>query len=312
MKRPAVFFDRDNTLIVSNGYLGDPAQVKLIPGAADLVATARRLGYATVVVSNQSGVARGMFTEEDVDAVNRRMEELLRAENPQAVIERHEYCPFHPEAPLEAYRKESDLRKPKPGMILRAAQEMDLSLATSWMIGDAPRDMEAGVAAGCRTILFTDQTLPTSPAAEEPPRVRPDFTVGSLAKAAELISSSDFIALGDSVTAPSPLQLDGSGAQAHGETLQVKVAYDPKVVDELNRIHAALDKLTTEVVKSRPAAAFSVARLLAGIVQVAALACLVMAVVLRLTQRPEYTDPLMWAAALQLLTIGLLLMGRDV
>ena len=80
MSRPAIFFDRDNTLIVGNDYLGDPQQVILIAGAAEAVARARSLGYATVVVSNQSGVARGMFGEEDVQAVNKRMEEMLLAE----------------------------------------------------------------------------------------------------------------------------------------------------------------------------------------------------------------------------------------
>ena len=88
MKRPAVFFDRDNTLIISDGYLGDPLQVVLIKGAADAVATVRTLGYATVVVSNQSGVARGMFNEDAVRAVDTRMDELLAAENPHAIVDR--------------------------------------------------------------------------------------------------------------------------------------------------------------------------------------------------------------------------------
>src|SRR3954466_6780650 len=89
MKRPAVFFDRDNTLIVSDGYLGDPQKVTLISGAADAIARGRALGFATVVVSNQSGVGRGMFDEDAVRAVNARMDDLLLAENPQAIIDRH-------------------------------------------------------------------------------------------------------------------------------------------------------------------------------------------------------------------------------
>ena len=78
MKRPAVFFDRDNTLIASDGYLGDPSAVELVEGAADAVVRARSMGYATVVFSNQSGVARGMFGEEAVHAVNSRLDDLLR------------------------------------------------------------------------------------------------------------------------------------------------------------------------------------------------------------------------------------------
>src|SRR3954470_9074932 len=115
MKRPAVFFDRDNTLIACDGYLGDPAAVTVIAGAADAVARARQLGYAVVVVSNQSGVARGMFGEDEVRAVNARLDEVLRNENPDAIIDRHEFCPFHPEATVAAYRQESDRRKPGAG-----------------------------------------------------------------------------------------------------------------------------------------------------------------------------------------------------
>ncbi len=154
MKRPAVFFDRDNTLIIGNDYIGDPDDVVLMQGAADAVSRARALGYATVIISNQSGVARGMFTEADVRAVNTRLEDYLREENPNAVIDRQEYCPFHPDGAVEKYRRDSDLRKPKPGMLLKAADLLKLDLTKSWFIGDAPRDIEAGQAAGCKTILF--------------------------------------------------------------------------------------------------------------------------------------------------------------
>src|SRR5258708_5121955 len=98
MKRPAIFFDRDNTLIVSDGYLGDPEKVVLMNGAADAVARARSVGFATVICSNQSGVARGMFGEEAVAFVNRKIDQMLLTANRAAVIDRHEYCPFHPEA----------------------------------------------------------------------------------------------------------------------------------------------------------------------------------------------------------------------
>jgi HAD superfamily hydrolase (TIGR01662 family) len=101
MKRPTIFFDRDNTLIACDDYLGDPAKVTLVNGAADAVARARSLGYATVVFSNQSGVARGLFDETAVHHVNQRMDELLAEENPKAVIDRHEFCPHHPEATVK-------------------------------------------------------------------------------------------------------------------------------------------------------------------------------------------------------------------
>jgi histidinol-phosphate phosphatase family protein len=183
MKRPAVFFDRDNTLIASDGYLGDPSQVQLIPGAADAIARARALGYAVAVISNQSGVARGMFSEEDVQAVNQRMDAMLRAENAQAIVDRHEFCPFHPDGTIDVYARDSDRRKPKPGMLLSAARALELDLERSWVIGDAPRDVEAGHAAGCRAILFTDPSLARSPAADAAPATTPDFTAATLAEA---------------------------------------------------------------------------------------------------------------------------------
>lgn len=189
MKRPAIFFDRDNTLIITDGYLFDPNWVKLVPGAAGAVARARELGFATVVVSNQSGVARGMFAEADVHAVNQRMDDLLRAENPDAIIDRHEFCPFHPEGVIEAYRKDSDLRKPKPGMILRAAETLALDLKRSWLIGDAPRDIEAGAEAGCRTILCQDPDLAPSEAAEARSSVVPDRAVCDLSEAMDYIAA---------------------------------------------------------------------------------------------------------------------------
>lgn len=190
MKRPAIFFDRDNTLMVGHEYLGDPARVQLMPGAAAAVARARRLGYATVIVSNQSGVARGFFDEAAVHAVNHRLEQLLTADDPAAVIDRHEFCPFHPAAEVEAYRQDSELRKPKPGMILQAAEMLALDLSRSWLIGDAPRDVDAGAAAGCRTILFTPPGVPASPAAAGDGESTPDFRVDSLEAALDVIEQN--------------------------------------------------------------------------------------------------------------------------
>jgi D-glycero-D-manno-heptose 1,7-bisphosphate phosphatase len=164
MAKPAVFFDRDNTLIINDGYLGDPNQVVLMTGAADAVARARTLGFAVVTISNQSGVARGLFDEAAVEAVDRRMDELLLIDDPHARIDLHLYCPYHPEAVVPTYRRESELRKPAPGMILLAAEKLGLDLSASWVIGDARRDVEAGRRAGCRTILFVPRDVSASPA----------------------------------------------------------------------------------------------------------------------------------------------------
>lgn len=312
MKRPAVFFDRDNTLIVSDGYLGDKDKVELIDGAAELIAAVRTLGYAVVIFSNQSGVARGMFTEDAVEAVNQRMVELLLKANPGAIIDRHEYCPFHPEAVVEQYRQDSELRKPKPGMILKAAEAMELDLGASWVIGDAPRDIEAGAAAGCRTILFRNAAIRQSPAAAEPLRVRPDFEVASLSDAQEIISSADCVTLGDSV-------LDAGGASGRRslsqrpreETLRAAVSQDTRIVQELVRMQASLTSIFDEIKSQRkaPMRDFSVTKLLGGIAQVLALACM-FATFLQHNEAGVYRM-LTWAIVTELLTIALLLMGSQ-
>ena len=187
MRRAAIFFDRDNTLVINDGYLGDPAGVVLMPGAAAAVAAARGAGFVVVVVSNQSGVARGLFDEAAVRAVDRRMAELLRAADPTAAVDLQLYCPFHPQAHVAAYRQDSPLRKPQPGMMVQAAEQLALDLSRSWVIGDAPRDVAAGRAAGCRTVLFTPPGVAASPAAAEQSALAADATVASLVDAVEFI-----------------------------------------------------------------------------------------------------------------------------
>jgi len=148
MLERAVFLDRDNTIIENDGYLGDPSRVKLLPGAATALAAMRALGYRLIVVSNQSGVARGMFDEAAVQAVNDEMSRQLQ-KLAGATIDASYYCPYHPEAVIQEYRADHEWRKPKPGMLKQAATDFHLDLAPSWMIGDQHRDISAGAAAGC-------------------------------------------------------------------------------------------------------------------------------------------------------------------
>ena len=150
----AVFLDRDNTLIHNDGDLGDPEKVRLIQGVASAVASLSGLGYKVIVVTNQGGVARGKYSEQDVDLVHRRISELLEASTSGAKVDRYYYCPYHPQGTVSRYRKEHPNRKPAPGMLLEAAQEMGLDLSQSWMIGDQIRDIQAGKAAGTRTVLL--------------------------------------------------------------------------------------------------------------------------------------------------------------
>jgi len=186
MKR-AVFLDRDNTLIANDGDLGDPEGVTLLKAAALGVAALRGLGYQIVVVTNQGGVARGKYDEDDVNAVHDRINELLRTQANGAKIDRFYFCPFHPEASVPRYRKEHPWRKPQPGMILQAAEDLKLDLSLCWMIGDAERDIEAGRAAGVRTIQITPGKPGQGELPSEPDK-RPDFTATTLIEAARIVA----------------------------------------------------------------------------------------------------------------------------
>jgi D,D-heptose 1,7-bisphosphate phosphatase len=189
MAERAVFLDRDNTIIDNDGYLGDPSKVKLMPGAGTALASLRALGYRLIVISNQSGVARGMFKEADVEAVNDEMSRQLRKQA-GAYIDASYYCPFHPEATVPAYRVDHDWRKPKPGMLKQAAADFHLDLAQCWMVGDQGRDVAAGTAAGCRTILLRDpEHRPAGGYEAETTNgmVSPSFVVRTLSDAARII-----------------------------------------------------------------------------------------------------------------------------
>jgi D-glycero-D-manno-heptose 1,7-bisphosphate phosphatase len=302
MPRPAIFFDRDNTLIACDDYLGDPEQVKLVDGAADAIARARALGFAIVVFSNQSGVARGMFGEDDVRAVNARLDEMLLAQNAQAIVDRHEYCPFHPEATVENYRQDSDRRKPGAGMIHSAAEALGIDLPGSWVIGDAPRDIEAGVIAGCHTILFRDPSLPPSPAASEPERVQPDYMVTSLKQALDVIESADDehtpFAQEPPREKPAPDPPPPSTGSAPTTSISKLETLAEQILYELRRS------------KEQPHTDFSVAKLLAGISQVISLAMVFLAYLNR-NETTTFGALLLFAVWVQSFTIALLIMGRQ-
>jgi len=158
----------------------------LLPGAGTALTALRALGYRLIVVSNQSGVARGMFDEAAVQAVNDEMSRQLQ-KLAGATIDASYYCPYHPEAVIQEYRADHEWRKPKPGMLKAAAEKFQLDLAQCWMIGDMARDIEAGAAAGCRTILLRDLDRKPSAAAEKL-TVTPNFVVKTLADAARIIA----------------------------------------------------------------------------------------------------------------------------
>ncbi|MHC4511816.1 MAG: D-glycero-alpha-D-manno-heptose-1,7-bisphosphate 7-phosphatase [Planctomycetota bacterium] len=152
MSDKAIFLDRDDTLIEDPGYINTPEQVKLLDGVPEALVELKALGYKLVVATNQSAVARGIVTEKVLDEIHDRLKQLLARK--KAFLDRIYYCPYHPDGVVPQYRKESNSRKPNPGMLQKAAEEMDLDLSQSWCIGNSNRDVEAGRRAGCRTILI--------------------------------------------------------------------------------------------------------------------------------------------------------------
>jgi D-glycero-D-manno-heptose 1,7-bisphosphate phosphatase len=157
---PAVFLDRDDTLInthevtahdVMPGDLNDPAKVRLMPGVADALVKLKKAGFVLVIFTSQGAVARGNATLAQMEAVNDRLRQLLAEATGDANLIAGTYaCPYHPTGTVPFFAKESDWRKPHPGMILTAAKELGLDLASSWAIGDKPRDVEAGQNAGLK------------------------------------------------------------------------------------------------------------------------------------------------------------------
>jgi D,D-heptose 1,7-bisphosphate phosphatase len=185
MANKAVFLDRDGTIIEDPGYLADPSGVRLLPGAETALKSLAQAGYRLVVTTNQSGIARGLLTEEALKQIHAELRRQLGEQG--AHLDAIYYCPFHPEGTVEQYAVESDLRKPRPGMLLRAAEELEIDLSESWMVGDAPRDIEAGQRAGCRTIRVR---TPQGRAVEQPDQdenVQADFTVRNLVDAARVV-----------------------------------------------------------------------------------------------------------------------------
>ena len=152
LRRAALFLDRDGVINVDHGYVHRPDQVQFVDGIFDLVRAARGLMLEVVVVTNQSGIARGYFSQADFETITRWLHERFAAAGAPLTATYH--CPYHPTEGIGDWRRESVDRKPGPGMLLRAAHEHGLDLAASWILGDRQSDIEAGRSAGVGKLLF--------------------------------------------------------------------------------------------------------------------------------------------------------------
>jgi D-glycero-D-manno-heptose 1,7-bisphosphate phosphatase len=156
-RRPAVFLDRDGTLIEDVGYLSKPEQIRLLPGVPEALRKLREAGFLLIVTTNQSAIARGWLTEGKLHAVHESLNSRLRRVGAQ--LDAFYYCPHLPDGQIEQYAQRCDCRKPGDGMLRRAAREWRISLADSYAVGDSRRDVEAGRRAGCFAVLLDREAV---------------------------------------------------------------------------------------------------------------------------------------------------------
>lgn len=198
----ALFLDRDGTIIKEVpgesddanggfGYITEVAQVELIDGSADAIAKARRLGFKIIIVSNQSAIARGWLTEEKLEQINRRMYNLLKSQNPEAIIDDFFYSPYHTDGVIEKYKISSPYRKPGTAMIEDARAKHNISLEGSYLIGDSYSDIKCGLNAGTKTILVLTGYGKTAYKKCLDEVLKIDFIANNLSEAVNYIEEND-------------------------------------------------------------------------------------------------------------------------
>lgn len=162
--RAALFLDRDGVIIEDAGYAWDPAEMVLIDDTVELLPEVSRSGYLLVVVTNQSGIARGLFTVEQYLDFERALDARLKARG--VVLDATYYCPYHPEGTVAEYARDSPCRKPRPGMILQAVKDFGIAIERSFMVGD--KDSDVIDLPGLRTLLIAGRYPVASTAARFP------------------------------------------------------------------------------------------------------------------------------------------------
>jgi D,D-heptose 1,7-bisphosphate phosphatase len=188
MNASAVFLDKDGTLIEDVPYNVNPDRIRLQEGALESLRLLQDHGYRLIIVSNQSGVARGFFKEKDLSLVEGRLREMIAVAG--VSLTGFYYCPHLPGGKMRKYAVDCFCRKPRPGMLYRAAEEHGINLTTSWLVGDILHDVEAGNRAGCHSILINNHHETEW---KLTPIRRPEFIVKNLHGAAFAITQEDLL-----------------------------------------------------------------------------------------------------------------------
>ena len=257
---PAVFLDRDGTIVhEAPNYITRPEDLEIIDGVGQALRRLRAAGYKLVVITNQACLAKGILDEKTLEQIHQRMRSLLAEEAVQ--LDSIYYCGHHPECTDGQYANQADRRKPSPGMLIEAADELGIDLSKSWMIGDTTRDAQAGRNAGCRSIILTDPEQIAKKGSGEPDLSQADFTAENLLEAAELIISQDI----GSATFEPP---DDEPGQLPPALQSDNTRLLAEILRELR--HQRVTQVHRE---------FSVGKMLAGMLQCTVLLCLVMAYV---------------------------------
>jgi D-glycero-D-manno-heptose 1,7-bisphosphate phosphatase len=181
----AIFLDRDGTINEDVNFLSKPEQLILIDSSAEAIKEANELGLKVIVFTNQSGIARGYFTEDDLHKVHKRLDELLAQKG--AKIDAYYYCPHHPVEGNGEYKVECECRKPKDGMLQRASREQNIDLKKSFVIGDRCIDVQAGKTAGATTILVLTGYGRDEYKKCKDENFEPDFVAENLKEAIEIV-----------------------------------------------------------------------------------------------------------------------------
>jgi len=188
----AVFIDRDGTISEEVGYINHLSRFRLFPHSAAALKQLHQAGYLAIVITNQAGVARGYFSEAMVQAIHKRMTEELEASG--AALDAIYYCAHHPSAGQPPFRLDCDCRKPKPGLLLRAARDFDIDLENSWMVGDRYSDIELAANAGVKSVLvLSGYGRGEWEHQRDNWAIQPDLVAEDLLEAVSSISNLDFV-----------------------------------------------------------------------------------------------------------------------